>query len=250
MSGYIEQAESILRQEVSRLPLPDLHSMLFALKQSKDSIRRLLKSNLEASKRLAKEAKQHRRKQFDTSGIRPDLRYLTDKFIKALNDLTERLHSGDITNSDWEDEFQILMAQYGQAGYMTGAGADTVAPRAVEMLVDYLDDQYSFLSDFAIEIQDEEEWKDGWSTRAESYALSIKVPYWNGEVKMLPLPAMPAQGTQCLNNCGCAWRIETLDEESGDYNCYWERSKDDSCQTCIQREADWSPLEIRGGVLQ
>lgn len=59
------------------------------------------------------------------------------------------------------------------------------------------------------------------------------------------------EGTISHNsNCGCAWRIETLDAENGDYDCFWERSKEDSCQVCIQREHDWHPIGIRNWELQ
>ena len=40
-----------------------------------------------------------------------------------------------------------------------------------------------------------------------------------------------------------------VDEEKGDYDAYWVRGKRDSCQTCLERAAQWSPLEIREGVL-
>jgi len=108
--------------------------------------------------------------------------------------------------------------------------------------------QLKYLKKFGVDIQDGAEWQRGWNSRAELYAKSIKIPYWRGAVKMLPLPAMPAQGTNCYGNCGCAWEIEELDGE-GNADAYWRRAKDDSCQVCVQREQDWSPVRIRGGVL-
>lgn len=218
--------------------------------KSKSLAKKLLASERNASIAIWKRSKTKRQKQFDTSGIPINLRWITEEFMDELRTLTERLHSFEITNADWEDEFQILLARYAQAGYMAGADSATTSTVAIDMMTDFLDGQFSWLSDFRAEIQSEEEWQEGWTTRAESYALSIKVPYWNGEIKMLPLPAMPAQGTQCLNNCGCSWRIETIDEGKGDYDCYWERSKEDSCQTCLEREAQWNPIKIRGGILQ
>lgn len=62
---------------------------------------------------------------------------------------------------------------------------------------------------------------------------------------------MPAQGTQCLENCCCKWEITTLDEKAEDYDCYWrlEPGKE-HCQTCEERAEQWNPVKIRGGVLQ
>ena len=242
-SDTVKAAQSLLKR------LDEIEAAI-ALKDRKALAKKLLASERKASVAIWKRSKSKRQKQFDTSSIPANLRWITDEFIDELRTLTERLHSFEITNADWEDEFQILLARYSQAGYMAGANSATPSTVALDMMTDFLDGQFSWLSDFRAEIQDEEEWQEGWTTRAESYALSIKVPYWNGEIKMLPLPAMPAQGTQCLNNCGCSWRIETIDEGKGDYDCYWERSKDDSCQTCLEREAQWSPIEIRGGMLQ
>lgn len=217
---------------------------------SDKKIKKLLADTHKAAAAIWRRSKSKRNKQYDASNLPPKLRWIAQELMDQLDTLTEQLHNSEITNSEWQDEFQILMAQYAQAGYMAGADSDIVSASEITMMTDFLDGQFSFLSDFSAEIQSESEWIAGWTTRAESYALSIKIPYWNGEVDMLPLPAMPAQGTQCQNNCGCAWRVDKLDEEAGDYDAYWERSKDDSCQTCIEREAQWSPVQIRGGVLQ
>ena len=101
-------------------------------------------------------------------------------------------------------------------------------------------------------IRASKEFNKAWRARAKLYALSPKSSYYEGDVykqvgRFLPLPAMPAQGTQCHTNCGCSWRITAVD---GGYDCYWVRAKDDSCQTCVQRESDWNPIEIRNGDLQ
>jgi hypothetical protein len=132
---------------------------------------------------------------------------------------------------------------------MAGVGSDVLPPAVRSQLVAGVQAQFAFLDGFAIEIQDTDEYMAGWNARADMYAKSIKTPYWQGRTRMLPLPAMPAEGTQCLTNCGCSWEIVTIDEEAGDYDCYWRRGKDDSCQTCIARAQNWSPLQVRGGVL-
>ena len=141
--------------------------------KAKSLAKKLLASERNASIAIWKRSKSKRQKQFDTSNIPVNLRWITNEFIDELNTLTERLHSFEITNADWEDEFQILLARYSQAGYMAGANSATTSTTAIEMMTDFLDGQYSWLSDFRAEIQSEEEWQEGWTTRAESYALSI-----------------------------------------------------------------------------
>jgi len=111
--------------------------------------------------------------------------------------------------------------------------------------------QLDFLDNFALEIQKTDEFEAGWDARAAMYAESIKAPYWSGRTKLLPLPALPGDGTtQCKTHCHCLWSIDTLDEDAGDYDARWIRGVSDSCQTCVQRAQDWAPLRIRGGVLQ
>ncbi len=51
------------------------------------------------------------------------------------------------------------------------------------------------------------------------------------------------------SNCKCRWRIVTLDAANGDYNAFWEKSPVDNCQTCIERDLQWAPVQIRGGEL-
>jgi hypothetical protein len=118
--------------------------------------------------------------------------------------------------------------------------------------VDQVSAQADFLADFAIEIQSADQFWQGWNARAESYAGGIKNPYWQGATDMLPLPAMPGDGTSaCLGNCTCGWRIDPIDETKGDYDCYWElESGSDHCQQCTERARQWAPLQIRDFRLQ
>jgi len=169
------------------------------------------------------------------------------KLIGAATDALEQSYPDGV--AAWQQEIARQLARYSAASLMAGAGVDTLSNEARVKVTADLAYQLKFLEKFGIEIQDGETWQNGWNSRAASYANSIKVPYWRGAVKMLPLPAMPAEGTNCYGNCGCAWEIDELDGD-GNADAYWRRAKDDSCGTCIQRERDWSPVKIRGGVLQ
>jgi hypothetical protein len=86
--------------------------------------------------------------------------------------------------------------------------------------------------------------------RAQMYAGAIRGAYFTATTYGLPLPAMPTEGTLCHTNCKCSWDIITLDAENGDYDAYWRRGAKDSCQTCLIRESEWSPVRIRGGILE
>lgn len=64
------------------------------------------------------------------------------------------------------------------------------------------------------------------------------------------LPAYPGDGSSaCLSRCGCFWGIHDLG--NGDFDCYWLLSKlEHHCLQCPRRAIVWSPLKVRGGVLQ
>jgi hypothetical protein len=169
------------------------------------------------------------------------------RLIQAATDALEQSYPDGVES--WQAEIARQLARYHAASLMAGAGVDTLTPQARVKVTQDLATQLKFLSKFGVEIQDGAQWEKGWSYRAASYANSLKIPFNRGTTKMLPLPAMPAEGTQCHGNCGCNWEIAELDGD-GNADAYWRRAKDDSCGTCIQRERDWSPIKIREGVLQ
>lgn len=103
-----------------------------------------------------------------------------------------------------------------------------------------------------VQVQSDKQFRSGWEQRAATYAQGIKTPYWNGRVVMLPLPAMPGQGSQCESACSCKWDVKVVNAKRGDYDCYWTLAdgSDSHCQTCLVRAENWSPLKIRGGILR
>jgi hypothetical protein len=181
--------------------------------------------------------------------MEPELEELIRRFEAELTTIMDTLASGELSVIDWQLQFEALIARYSAAAMMSGFGSSVLSETALRALGADVAVQFGFLDGFTLAVQDADEFSAAWRARADMYAKSIKAPYWRGKTRMIPLPAMPAEGTQCRTNCGCSWDIRTVNEEQGDYDCYWTRGKDDSCQTCIQRERDWSPLRVRGGVL-
>lgn len=150
----------------------------------------------------------------------------------------------------WQQEVSRQLARYHAAAIMAGAGVDTLTPAMRTAVTTDLATQLRFLDKFGIEIQDGDQWKAGWNSRAEMYAGSISAPFNRGATRMYALPAMPCDGTStCLSRCACWWEVNDL-EGDGNADCYWRLSADESCQICKQRGADWSPIRVRDGVVQ
>lgn len=145
------------------------------------------------------------------------------------------------------------LARYHQAALMVGQGSTDITPDIAQLLSNTVDVQLAFLDNFVrvIEAAAEPQWAM-WNARAQQYALSPKSSWAEGDVirqagRVLPLPAMPCQGTQCGNNCLCAWKIEKTGDNS--YTAAWIRHADDSCQTCVIRGDEWKMLVIEDGAL-
>lgn len=169
------------------------------------------------------------------------------RLIQASTDSLEAQYPAGV--EAWQQELARQIARYSAASFMVGAGDTTLAPQGRTAVVTDLATQLHFLDRFAVEVQDEQAWQKGWNSRAAMYASSIQTPYWRGATRMLPLPAMPGDGTTpCLVNCKCSWDLQELDGD-GNYDCYWRLSAVEHCQQCRQRAVDWSPLEIREGVV-
>lgn len=180
------------------------------------------------------------------------LRWLLDRLSRLVTTATDSLEAAYPDGVQaWQAELSRQLARYHAAALMAGAGVDTLTSAMTTAVTTDLATQLRFLGKFAIEIQDGDQWKEGWLSRAQMYAESIKGPYYRGATKMLPLPAMPGDGTsQCLTRCLCHWEITEL-EGDGNADCYWVMGgTEHHCQTCPQRAADWAPLKIRDGVLQ
>lgn len=184
-----------------------------------------------------------------------ELQPLLERFGNDVTRLMASLQNGMITADEWYANMRRLLARYHVEAMKVGTGLTTLPEGADDLLVKALDFQDEYLDNFRMVIEAAPEFNEAWVSRALSYVGSIKVPYWEGRIyqevgRFLPLPAMPAQGTQCMNNCGCTWEINTVNADNGDYNAFWRRHLDDSCQTCIERESEWNPVQIREGVLQ
>jgi hypothetical protein len=175
------------------------------------------------------------------------LQSLLEKLSGSIKDLMGQLESGSIQIEDWQAGMQELLATYHLAAYMAGIDSETLNQAAIDAILPELANQFGYLDNFRMVIESAAEFDPAFYSRADMYAGSIVTEYWEGATQDLPLPAQPGQGTQCLSNCRCGWRIEEVDAANGDFDAYWEleESTEDHCQTCQQRHDDWYPVQIR-----
>ena len=186
-----------------------------------------------------------------TNVVPAPMRGFIKNFIESSDELMRSLQEGAITLAQWRERMEILIERYHTIAMTMGTG-EALTALQIQSVQNQVELQTVFLDRFRDEMAERPDYFPVW--RARMYTLAPLIPYQEGKIikeigRMLPLPAMPKQGTQCLTNCGCKWRIVAIDEEAGDYDAYWERSKIDSCQTCLIREELWYPVQIRGWEL-
>lgn len=187
----------------------------------------------------------------NTDNYPDDFAALMDEYSREVSTLMARLEGGMDVGA-WQDEMKRLLARYSQAARLLGNGNNALLPEETAATREWLNDQYKYLDGFSSVIESAGgQYNPGWLSRAEMYGASTTIEYWEGKTEGLPLPAMPAQQTQCFSNCRCQWRIEWINKANGDADCYWDRSEEaQSCQTCLTRAEMWNPVRIRGGDLQ
>lgn len=176
------------------------------------------------------------------------LRRLLAGMIRATNVLMDDLDVGAISLAQWERAFRAEIARRHAAALMAGTGSRRLTPQQQAIVEQIVRDQSAYVRGFAEAVRAEGV-TPRTRARATLYAGAVKESYWRGKTWGVPLPAYPTQGTQCMTNCGCSWDIQQR-EGDGNYDCTWIRGKSDSCQTCVQRSIEWSPVTIRDGELQ
>jgi len=177
-----------------------------------------------------------------------DLDTLIAKSVTAMAELTKRLEDGRVSLPVWQSEMERLLARYHMAGLLMGRATQIGVPLNSPLLSERrlsreerlivkraVEEQIKYLQAFAKDIKASPEWSARFNARAAMYGESPKGTYWRGRTLGMDLPGWPAVGTQCLTRCGCAWEFD------GNY-ARWRRSTDDGCDTCFDRERNWSKV--------
>ncbi len=147
---------------------------------------------------------------------------------------------------DWLDAMRKAIATYHQASAMVATDGQPLNDVQQAKVDQQIVQQIQYLDQFGIRIRTDPDFDRSMLARSEMYAKAVRSTYFQAKINFLPLPAMPGEGTICHTNCKCGWEIVPVNEEAGDFDCYWRRGATDSCSTCLAREALWSPLQIRG----
>lgn len=168
---------------------------------------------------------------------------LTSKTLDAISGHTDALLDGSLTADAFRQRMARTLIEHQGASFMIGADTKKLTLADQRAITDANKFHLGKLDGFVQDIKNGryKNSPDGLKARAAMYAGANKEMYARGQTRGMALPYYPAQGTQCLTNCGCAWEIQQT--ERG-IDAYWRRAKNDSCTTCITRERESSPYQI------
>lgn len=163
---------------------------------------------------------------------------------RRVGELTHRLADG-MPLQRFETEMRQLIKSSYLAEYMLGRGGQQAMTHADNGRVGALcRTQYQYLRDFMLQVQRGELSPAQIAARATLYVRSAGQAYERARaaVRDMILPAYPRDGSsECKSNCRCAWDIRETDDE---WHCTWRVSSKETCPTCLQRAASWSPLVV------
>lgn len=169
-----------------------------------------------------------------------------------IDEIVSEMVNGTLDAGGFRELMEETIVEHHMSAAMVAYGTDrldALPSEALAKLERVIDFHLEKLDNFTQEIE-ETGWLDRYAARARMYGRGIKASYGVGETRGYEMPYYPAQGTECMTNCGCEWVEVVVSEATESYNYWWRRAKDDSCNTCLAREAEYPasrPYRIRFG---
>lgn len=183
---------------------------------------------------------------------------LLDDYNRKVDALVRGVENGTVTVGQFVGSMPSLIKQHHlAAAVVAGGGAESATPQTYALAQRQVDDQLRYFEAWKATLLQQAVNGDlptpaYLANRAKLYGKAVHATAQQAQTGargVPPLPFYPAQGTRCKANCRCAWDIKVLDVVNGNYDCYYTRSADESCPTCIARERAANPLKVRRGVI-
>lgn len=194
---------------------------------------------------------------------RGGLQRYQNHFDSRADALANQLGNGDITVREWRNAMQVEIERLETTAYVIGrGGVDQMSREDLDAIRAEVTKQTAYLDNWASELQVQVEGHMGTLLPADVEKVKNRAKLYGGSANTVlarasvirlgipELPCYPGDGkTDCHGNCGCGWDYKQLDGNVN-WDIFWRRHKDDSCEQCIAREKAFNPLQVREGAIQ
>lgn len=152
------------------------------------------------------------------------------------------LVAGQITVQEFLRNLYDLIQNSFMVNYLLGVGGiENADPVSLAELGEVIALQYSYAYGFASDLSAGALTPALAAARVMLYARAARRAYWIGTAaaRDLVLPAYPRDGSsECQMNDLCHWRIVEYPDR---WECFWELSSAEHCNTCVARNSVWYP---------
>lgn len=178
---------------------------------------------------------------------------LRDEFIDAqkaaASDLADRLAAGEITTNRYVEEMRgLIKTTYLDEYALAHGGRNNMTSRDFGIVGNMCRDQYSYLNNFAGEINAGDLSPAQIRARGRMYIESASQAYERAQAEVRgisgphALPAYPGDGsTACRSNCRCSWEYR---ETETTWEATWTLHPAEHCEDCLSRASEWAPYVV------
>jgi hypothetical protein len=135
-----------------------------------------------------------------------------------------------------------------QVAAIMGNGGEALTGEQNKRVASAIADTFTYLDGFIKDLPKAS--RDGAAARIAKYIPPVL--QFASQIMAMGLPRLPIMpGDKRLICCerypACKCRLRVVALAPGDYDVFWERHADDSCDTCMALSELWRPLRIRKG---
>jgi len=179
-----------------------------------------------------------------------------EAFKKDAAELAKRLHKGELTVLEWRTEMRQAVKDLHVMALIISRGGEPANVTQAEWgrVGRYLRDQYSYLDNFARQLQQRAEMETLGLANLQSekyiaarsglYGGNALASFWRGVTYGL-LPQVPGDGkTRCKTNCGCRLEVEAGEQADIVLVRWIVDPALENCEDCVRLAAEWNPYML------
>lgn len=190
--------------------------------------------------------------------VQRQLAALSAQFDTNVTRLAQGLKNGTVTLGQFDGAMRSAIRQHHLAAAVVAEGGTANAtPQTLALAQQQVNAQLAYFDNWISELRQQAAAgklpsAEYLAHRARLYGKAAGETASRAGIQAQGLPMLPfypKQATKCRVGCKCRWDVRVVDAVNGSYDCYWVRSADESCRTCLARSRAANPLRVRRGEI-